>query len=577
MRRLYLFIAVSFLLCVSPVFSAGVIGGGGVVPGVPGLVNGDVNGDSTITLADVLYNMRTLAKITNQTADFGDLDDQSTGFPTTLNTANAIPGRTGPYHRNVTHEWIGSSPSTTTDTEPDAKIIDLDYDDAIFEIYPITSGGQPTNVGVIKVPIGTDSDPAVRYLNVAADFNNDGMFQSYQAPSGDWQPEWIVANLPVQFRSKEKSVSTSFTLADPNALIAYPCMRFTLSTELIDPSLFAGGWDGSGPAGGFERGETEDWCFDPQGSPTPQVYDWPAVYGALPPPYDDAPPLQWPNPEPPIIDGPGNPNPPVIGIPAGKKAEGGGGVFTETEAPGGMVELPDGDQDIFKKKAYIPEMVGTKQTEDYDCMPTCAANSIQYLLEKARMIGDIQESEETGGTIFEGIPPWPEHAEEFVRNKLKEAMKTGGMMDHPQGKGTTLGGFMAGKKTASNALKGVIGTGLTTKERTHPSFNHIFQAVAKGRDVEIVLTFKPESDPPQGHMVIVTGATMDQNGNMTLTFSDPLHPEKGEQTYTVSNGAPKNSSDAENKSGVEVKNYPGAGGKRAEITHIFEEYLTDVQ
>ncbi|MBI9075407.1 MAG: hypothetical protein JEZ02_08365 [Desulfatibacillum sp.] len=582
MKKPFMSLIVVFMFSVQPIFADDVAGQRkDPVAGPPGVVLGDVNGDSVINMVEVLYNMRTLAKISNQAADFGDLDDAATNFPTSLGTSNAALGRTGPYHRDVSHEWIGASSSSTTDTELDAKMIDQDFDDGDFLIYPVTSGGQPINIGVIRVSVGTDSNTAVRYLNVAADLNNDGQFQSYGVLPNR-QHEWIVINLPIQYKGRQKDVSTTFSLMDSGALAAYPCMRFTLTTEMIDPALFGdNGWDGSGPAGGFERGETEDWCFDPQGGTSITPYDWPINYGVEPPVWE-VPPLQWPNPEPPIYDGPENPVPPVIGAPAGKKAEG-GSAHPVTQAPGGMAEPPGGGLEAFKKKAYIPEMVGTKQEGSHDCMPTCAVNSVQYLMEKAGLDMDIQEAaypedpvepSRITGTIFEGIPEWPNPAGEFINEKLKDAMKTGGMMDLPN-RGTSLGGFMNGKKAASNALKAATGTGLTTKERTNPSFNQIYQAVSKGRDVEVVLTYKPESVPAEGHMVIVTGATMDQNGNLTLTFVDPLHREKGEQTYTVANGAAKGSSDAENKAGLEVKNYPGAGGKKAEITHVFEEYLTD--
>ncbi|SHJ12706.1 hypothetical protein SAMN02745216_01089 [Desulfatibacillum alkenivorans DSM 16219] len=575
-------IVVLFLLLAQAVFADDSrIAGKAVIPGAPGVVNGDVNGDSIINLTDVLYNMRTLTRISNQAADFGDLDDASTNFPTTLGTQNAAAGRTGPYHRNVSHEWIGSGPSSTTDTELDAKTIDLDFDDADFDIYPISSNSQPTGVGVIRIPIGTDSDTAVRYLNVAADLNNDGRFQSY-GTLPNRQHEWIVVNLPIQHQGGQRDISTSFALTDPNALIAFPCIRITLTTEMIDPALFGdNGWDGSGPAGGFARGETEDWCFGPQGETVTTTYDWPLAYGIQPPVWE-VPPLQWPEPEPPIYDPPDNPVPPGFAPPGGKIQDGGGN-HPVTQAPGPMAE-PAGFQKAFKKQAHIPEMIGTKQEGDYDCAPTCGSNSVTYLLEKARLIGDIQEAAysenpETAAriadSIFEGIPEWPNHAEEFVREKLKQAMKDGGMMDAANNKGTTPDGFLVGKKAASNALKAAAGIGLTTKGRENACFNNIFQAVSKGRDVEVVLTFKPESTPPEGHMVIVTGATMDHNGNLTLTFVDPLHREKGEQTYTVGNGAEKGSDTAVNKSGLEVKNYPGSGGKRAVITHLFEEYLTD--
>jgi outer membrane protein assembly factor BamB len=52
-----------------------------------------------------------------------------------------------------------------------------------------------------------------------------------------------------------------FTIRAVSGIPPEAWLRITLTTVPIDPETFAnvGGWDGSGPASGFEYGETEDW------------------------------------------------------------------------------------------------------------------------------------------------------------------------------------------------------------------------------------------------------------------------------------------------------------------------------
>ena len=94
------------------------------------------------------------------------------------------------------------------------------------------------------------------------------------------------------------NVIVPFALVDP--AVAPPdqiWVRATFATEYIDPAIFgANGWDGSGPDGGFLRGETEDWLVSvadlsirvsPSGRIVPPL-----------PPVDPLPPLPKPSPEP---------------------------------------------------------------------------------------------------------------------------------------------------------------------------------------------------------------------------------------------------------------------------------------
>ncbi len=490
------------------------------------------------------------------TADFGDLDD--TTFPTKKRTDNTFSGRTGPYHIDVTHEWIGNAASSTTDKETDAKVIDNDFDDGVIHLYKVNSCGVDCSIGMFSVGIGTDSDPAIRYLNVAADFNHDGHFAMYPAGS-KFQHEWLIRNLPVLFVGKQGRVGSSFRIVDPLALMTIPCVRMTLATEMVDPAEFGPmGWDGSGPVGGFSRGETEDQC--PQNSSIPfPVQLWPVGSGVRFPVYTHDPPaVPFPIPNGPYVDEPGGPiieSPPPAEI---KDLESYPPETAEEEdASKPFVEPAGTSSNPFLYEAIIadPDMVDNKQTGDNDCMPTAAANSIEYLLKKAGINSGIDHEGWKSIMSPAGDPP-------------------DGMMDVANGEGTTVKGYRKGKSLASNALSAEAKT-IRTERTENPSFMNIYNAVNEGKDVEIAISYQI-STPPEGHMVVVTGATMDHNGNMTLTFVDPGNEEAGEQTYTITNGAPAGSDEIKDRGGLKVNNYPGAKEKTALIEFLFVEELADV-
>ena len=113
-------------------------------------------------LAVVFTVLATPGVILAQSADFGDF------------TGGAIPttrAAGGPYHVDVTHEWIGTNSGTTT-VETDAKAVD--EDDGAITISSAFVDGAFGNLGRVTVPVTTDTDTTIRYLNVAADLNNDG-------------------------------------------------------------------------------------------------------------------------------------------------------------------------------------------------------------------------------------------------------------------------------------------------------------------------------------------------------------------------------------------------------------------
>ncbi len=511
-------------------------------------------------------------------ADFGDLSDAT--FPTRLNTSNGLNGRPGPYHFDTTHEWIGPIKGTTT-VEPDALDPDMDMDDGMVSARPveiISQGISP--VALVSVLVGTDADTEIRYLNVAADFNNDGKFQRYSVTGLGYQHEWIAVNLPVLTSDSVTTVSTSFRLEDQTALLSYPCMRATLSTVPIDPSLFGdNGWDGSGPIGGFERGETEDWCPTSPGitDPIPVQYNAPIPWTRTVKPAEDNPvPVPWP----PYVSGPDNPppagDPPgfVPYVPVNQPED----VFPPEgsgDAPGALAEPASATSisDAMKDSAHIKGTVPANlQTGDADCAPTAAANSIQFLL--------------SGSTIFEmirseGMTPYlgPRSAypnEETylaeLHSTLKEIMTdaagNGGMNDAGDG-GTTVGGFVRGKKKASDAIAGTTGVGIETSSNDNPTFDQLYEAIKAGKDVEIMIGFYSGGSRTGGHYVVVTGVSRDQNGNLTITFVDPVNHAQNEVTFKISNKAHTN-----NGGGLVVRDYPGAPpGQSTLIETIFSEKL----
>jgi len=444
-----------------------------------------------------------------QDADFGDLPDGVAGafFPTLKNSVNAAPGRTGPYHFDVNHEWIGVVPGGTT-IEPDAQMVDMDMDDGAidFTFSNIFENAAFLQSGQVTVPVTTDGDNAVRYLNIAADLNGDGRFQSYSTgASTQW--EWLGCNIPVIHQNETKAIVARFYLDQQVATV--PWVRVTLTTVPINPADFgANGWDGSGPVGGFARGETEDYA---PGAPA-TTYQWSSGGAHMPPPS-----------VPVVPHGPGNPpqrpanppyqrpgaqapvkfNPPAQ--PAGPEPV---PVTTEPPRANQDIDVPVGRGDVNA----APSMPDIKQGEN-ECVPTATANSLRYLMDR-------------NGTTPEGMNP--AESDEF-NDQLRESLKTG--MGTDPVNGTNIDpehpencGFMQGKE-AANQLPGIDGR-LTTSPRSNPSFDEICNAVNAGKDVEIVLYSYPagqENPPrdPMGHMVTVTGCVRHPDGTLELKFHDP--------------------------------------------------------
>jgi len=197
-------------------------------------------------------------------ADYGDAPDNQTThfFPTLYTTTNAIANRRGPFHQDISQEWIGASSTAETD----ARVVDLDIDDGKpFVFVWLVSLPAPT-IFSVDVSIDADADTSIRYLNVLIDHNNDNEWSLIQDPfTGEW-PEWIMRNVEIEVPNdippgESRRIQSEIFGFSPDLLLFPVWVRATLTTEPISESSFpyTQEWDGSGPRDGFVRGETEDY------------------------------------------------------------------------------------------------------------------------------------------------------------------------------------------------------------------------------------------------------------------------------------------------------------------------------
>jgi len=126
------------------------------------------------------------------------------------------------------------------------------------------------------------------YVNVWFDFNRDGdwddILQCPGAAGATPAPEWAVQNqqLPTGLLPGVYTMTTpAFTSWNPPGMQPQEIwMRITLAEQPWSPVVGAPGYGGSGPATGYQYGETEDYYFVPKSGPTPprdpilRVGDW---------------------------------------------------------------------------------------------------------------------------------------------------------------------------------------------------------------------------------------------------------------------------------------------------------------
>ncbi|MFQ5905023.1 MAG: hypothetical protein ACE5JA_00455, partial [bacterium] len=223
-------------------------------------------------------------------ADYGDAPDNGSNFPSLYNTTNnRVVGRRGPYHLDVSQEWLGPWPTSTTTTEIDAILVDGDLDDATVYLY--FSATSIPRLAWLKIQLSTEvgTGNIPRYLNVLVDQNRDLEWKKTTLP------EWVVVNQPIEGVSMWGFYATPFLLPtlmfDQVAPIDSTWIRLTLTQTPIDTALFSGvgGWDGSGPDAGFPFGETEDhyvMSIPLEGPPPESVPSPPDTIIPPPPPPD---------------------------------------------------------------------------------------------------------------------------------------------------------------------------------------------------------------------------------------------------------------------------------------------------
>jgi len=236
--------------------------------------------------------------------DLGDAPDSSNSFPgaemiaypsgvvgnfPTIYAAGSPPY--GPIHwqpdamvylgRIVTHESeadLGFDQDLTNNLLPLADLSDLDGgDDGVQLPLVLPHCGQTTfdfRVTFVQPLINT---PA--YVNVWFDWDRDGDWDDTPVcPDGADVPEWAVQNASIT-----SNFAGSVVLPMPPFLCWHPetgaesdpmWMRITISLEPWGTGTTAAAVPGSGPAGGYEYGETEDYLLYPQTERAEPAYDW---------------------------------------------------------------------------------------------------------------------------------------------------------------------------------------------------------------------------------------------------------------------------------------------------------------
>jgi hypothetical protein len=189
-------------------------------------------------------------------------------FPTVYMDATGLPPY-GPLHKFAAAAFYLGKTVTfekEADTGPDMDLTN--------NIIPATNGknldGGDDSVAVpLKMPrcrlmkfnylvtVVDITQPI--FANVWFDFNRDGDWDDVNMCGTDAVPEWAVMNQPLGFAAPGTyTVSTpAFRTWHPTATNTPLWMRITLSET---PSMSSGA-GGSGPLGGYEYGETEDYHF----------------------------------------------------------------------------------------------------------------------------------------------------------------------------------------------------------------------------------------------------------------------------------------------------------------------------
>lgn len=242
-------------------------------------------------------------------------DSEPTNYPTLFGTGNAPAGRDAPYHIDADElaiPFLGGAPTL----EPIAYQPCCDWLTPVCDwdngpVVLCLGGGCFS--GVVVTPGGSCSERAIGtfgpypgnptpgfwvydvttgpfaggtyYKNVTVDWE-------LSAAWGDIAGDWIVTDdaLGIGAFNTETEATPVFPVITAFLIdvetgqwgIGPFWTRFLVSEQEIGPDFPLGDWDGSGPEGGFEVGETEDWVpfGDPEGPctiiPGSDLFDTPA-------------------------------------------------------------------------------------------------------------------------------------------------------------------------------------------------------------------------------------------------------------------------------------------------------------
>jgi hypothetical protein len=216
------------------------------------------------------FNNRNMVAYTGVTAHFPTVYDDGSGV-----------GPYGPLHLNETPVAIlgklvsgeseadtGPDEDSTNNLKPEQNSPNLDWaDDSIgLPDVPLTL----PDCGWIQFEYEvTVIDPSVDlWVNVWFDFNRDGDWDDMvECPDGSMIPEWAVQNqflfdLP---EGLNKVMTPGFKSIHPDGVSDRIWMRITLAEQPWTGGSNPGqrGNAGSGPAEGYQIGETEDYRFTP--------------------------------------------------------------------------------------------------------------------------------------------------------------------------------------------------------------------------------------------------------------------------------------------------------------------------
>lgn len=90
---------------------------------------------------------------------------------------------------------------------------DLSQEPLGIAVNRVIWNGHESNIGEVEIFIPASDRQKIEFINVFADFNQDGTFSDYSTGSGI-QPEWIVRNLPLPVHQDQMTLASSFPFVD---------------------------------------------------------------------------------------------------------------------------------------------------------------------------------------------------------------------------------------------------------------------------------------------------------------------------------------------------------------------------